>query len=84
MDENQDKMPRREWLGKVSRGAALGGISVLSVGLLAKPGSCIDLISPCDTCVLFGGCELPKAVETEARLSEQKGQDKDNKNEARS
>ena len=54
---------RRAWLSGVIRNSTLGVLVIVS-GLLAtrRSGrSCPGLSTPCDTCGLFRGCELPRA-----------------------
>ncbi len=53
---------RRAWLNGAIRNSTLGVLVVVS-GFLAtrRSGrSCPGLSTPCDTCGLFRGCELPR------------------------
>lgn len=62
----QPKHERRQWLTRVGRYIMLGGVSVLSLNLLARSlrGGCIQLTSPCQTCGLFQRCVLPRAEDS--------------------
>lgn len=56
--------PRREFLGRTLRGAALAAIAatgaVLGARAVHDPGACVKA-NPCQDCGAFSGCGLPKA-----------------------
>ena len=59
----QSVIDRRAWLTAVIRYGTLGGLVIVSGALATRRSgrSCPGLSTPCGTCGLLTGCELPRA-----------------------
>ncbi len=66
MSEVRDKSrSRRDFLGGVVRGAAIGAITIISAGLFKRrlrPGRKCNYSGFCRDCRAFDDCELPQAM----------------------
>ncbi len=60
---SEEHLERRQWLERVGRNIVLGGISLTSLGLVARSlnSGCVRLTTPCQTCTLLQRCALPPA-----------------------
>lgn len=63
---------RREFLRALARAAGLTGLGLLAgrsiaKGIAARNGDCVEG-GACPSCPAFGGCRLPAASETRARV----------------
>jgi hypothetical protein len=70
----QDKQNRRNFLGWVVRGAAIGAIAAVSYVLLKRrfrPGQKCISRGFCRDCRAFGECELPQAMTIKRGMSKE-------------
>ena len=72
MNESESPITRRRLIGDVTRYMALGGIGLLSAGLVYKRSALVSAACPspegtCSDCSQAAGCRLPQVWQTRSQ-----------------